>query len=331
MRRSNEEINHFFASLWAGEFGQSSLLLVAHVSLPDTHRSSRRESCPNPLRSIDFSSNPVPYTLMQKALEKYNKRVDKVNSLLCVGLDSEFEKLPKNFKNEKFPQFAFNKWIVEQTSDYVSAYKPNMAFYEARGAEGIKELELTMEYLKETHPDIFTICDGKRAEIGNTSRQYAKEVFEHFGFDAVTLNPYFGKDALQPFLDYEDKGCIILCRTSNPSAREFQDILVEGKPLWQVVAEKVVAEWNDNENCLLVAAATYPEELKTIRKVVGGITLLVPGIGAQGGDTKAAVKAGLNSQGKGLILSASRAVIFAENPGDVARSLRDEINTCRLP
>ena len=268
-------------------------------------------------------------TLMSGAIKKYNERADKVNSLLCVGLDPEFEKLPERFKKEEFPQYAFNKWIVEQTSDFVSAYKPNMAFYEARGAKGIKELELTMEYLKETHPDVFTICDGKRAEIDNTSRQYAKEVFEHFGFDAVTLNPYMGRDALQPFLDYKDKGCIILCRTSNPSAREFQDLLVDGKPLWQVVAEKIVAEWNENGNCLLVVGATWPEELKTIRKVVLDLTLLVPGIGAQGGDTKATVKAGLNSRGKGIILSTGRAVIFAENPGETARSLRDEINSCR--
>ena len=267
---------------------------------------------------------------MEKALEKYDKRIDKVNSLLCVGLDSEFEKLPERFKKEELPQFEFNKWIVAKTSEFVSTYKPNMAFYEARGAKGIKELELTAEYLQRSHPDIFTICDGKRAEIGNTSRQYAKEVFEHFGFDAVTLNPYFGRDALQPFLDYKDKGCIILCRTSNPSAREFQDILVEGKPLWQVVAEKVVTEWNENGNCLLVVGATYPEELKTIRKVVGELTLLVPGIGAQGGNIRAAVKAGLNSQSKGLILSSSRAVIFAENPGASAKALRDEINSCRV-
>ena len=266
---------------------------------------------------------------MSGAIERYNSRADKVSSLLCAGLDPDFEKLPERFQKLEFPQFEFNKWIIGQTAKYAAAYKPNMAFYESRGDRGIRELKMTMEYLQENYSDIFTICDAKRGDIGSTSEHYAKSVFDWFGFDAVTLNPYLGKDALQPFLDYKEKGCIILARTSNPGAREFQDQLIGQKPLWHVVAETVAKNWNENNNCMLVAGATYPKELKTIRSIAGDMTLLVPGIGAQGGDVKAAVEAGLNSQGKGLIMSTGRAILFAENPGQAARTLRDEINSFR--
>ncbi|TSC75083.1 MAG: orotidine-5'-phosphate decarboxylase [Parcubacteria group bacterium Gr01-1014_30] len=266
---------------------------------------------------------------MSGAVEKYDKRAEKVDSLVCVGLDSDFDKLPQRFKKEAAPQFEFNKWIIDQTHEFVSAYKPNIAFYEARGDRGLRELKITMEYLKERYADIFTVCDAKRAEVRNTSLQYVKEIFDWFGFDAVTLNPYLGRDALQPFLDYKDKACIILCKTSNPGGGEFQDLLIDGKPLWQVVAEKVVAEWNENKNCMLVAGATYSEELKKIRQIAGDMTLLVPGIGAQSGDLKSVVQAGLNSQGQGLILNSSRGIIFSENPKEAARSLRDAVNSFR--
>jgi orotidine-5'-phosphate decarboxylase len=266
---------------------------------------------------------------MSGAIEKYNVRVEKVNSLLCVGLDPNFEKLPEQFQKLEFPQFEFNKWIINQTAEYVAAYKPNTAFYESQGDKGMRELKMTMEYLQEHHPSIFTICDAKRADIAPTSQQYAKAIFDWFGFGAVTLNPYLGRDALQPFLDYKDRGCIIVARTSNPDAREFQDLLVEGKPVWQVVAETVVKDWNENKNCMLVAGATYPEEIKAIRRLVGDMTLLVPGVGAQGGDVRAAVQTGLNSRGKGLIISTGRSIIFAEDPGKATRDLRDEINRFR--
>lgn len=267
--------------------------------------------------------------LMNGAIEKYEKRVGKANSLVCVGLDSAFEKIPEKFTQTEFPQFEFNRWIIEQTNEYTSAYKPNIAFYEARGDRGISELKMTMDYLQEMHLDILTICDAKRADIGNTSAQYAKSIFDWFGFDAVTLNPYLGKDALQPFLDYKDKGCMIVCRTSNLGAREFQDLLVEERPLWQIVAETVAKEWNSNGNCVLVVGATYPEDIKIARSLAGDIPLLIPGVGAQLGDLKAVMQAGVDSQRRGLIVNAGRSLIFSENPEEAARTLRDEINRWR--
>ena len=171
-------------------------------------------------------------------VEKYNLRIDKVNSLLCVGLDSDFEKLPERFKTAEFPQFEFNKWIIEQTSEFVSAFKPNSAFYEARGEKGWKELQMTIDFLRQNYGDIFTILDAKRADIGNTNQGYVKAIFDALGFDAVTLHPYLGKEALKPFLNREDKVSIILCRSSDLGADEFQDLLVAGKTLLQTVPQK---------------------------------------------------------------------------------------------
>jgi orotidine-5'-phosphate decarboxylase len=266
---------------------------------------------------------------VNKATVKYNSRAQNVNSLLCVGLDPDFEKLPENFKTMAFPQFGFNKYIIDQTAEFVSAYKPNMAFYEARGEQGWAELKMTVEYLSKNHPDIFTICDAKRGDIGNTNNGYVKAIFYDLNFDAITLHPYLGQEGLKVFLERADKVCIILCRTSNPGAKEFQDLESGGKKLWQIVAEKVSSEWNFNHNCMLVAGATYPEELGEIREIVGEMTLLVPGVGAQGGDVELSVKAGVNSKKLGLIISTSRAVIFAENPAEEAKKLRDEINKYR--
>lgn len=263
-------------------------------------------------------------------IDKYNSRVDEVNSLVCVGLDSELSKLPKKFRSLKFPQFEFNKWIIEQTYRYVSAYKPNIAFYEARGDQGIRELKQTIEYLQKNYSDIYTICDCKRADIGNTNQCYVESLFDWFGFDAITIHPYLGKEAIQPFLDRKDRGCIILCRTSNPGAGELQDLEISKKPLWQIVAENVKKEWNKNNNCMLVVGATYPKEMKTIRKITGDMTFLVPGIGAQGGDVKTIVTAGLNSKGKGLIINFARGIIFSDNPGNETDRLRGEINRYRI-
>jgi orotidine-5'-phosphate decarboxylase len=267
---------------------------------------------------------------MNNITTKYNLRAEKVNSLVCVGLDSEYEKLPANFKDKEFPQFEFNKWIIDETVEFVSAFKPNMAFYEARGEQGIKELKMTMNYLQNKYPDVLTICDAKRADIGNTNNGYVKAVFDELGFDAITLHPYLGKEALKPFLDRVDKVSIILCRTSNPGAGELQDLTsADGKALWQIVAQKVFANWNTNHNCMLVVGATYPEEMKVVRAIVGDMTLLVPGVGAQGGDVEAVVKAGINSQKLGMIINSSRGIIFSDNPKEEAKKLRDEINQYR--
>ncbi len=266
---------------------------------------------------------------MSAVVEKYERRVAASDSLLCVGLDSAAERLPARFQAHDLPQFAFNRWIIEQTHPYAAAYKPNIAFYEARGVEGLRALEATMRYLREQHPDILTICDAKRADIGATNRGYVRAIFDHLGFDAVTLNPYLGREALAPFLDRADKGCILLCRTSNPGAGEFQDLPIAGRPLWQVVAQHVHDAWNTHGNCMLVAGATYPDELRAIRATVGDMTLLVPGIGAQGGDVEATVRAGLNSAGRGMIINASRSIIFADDPGAAARDLHAAINRYR--
>lgn len=266
---------------------------------------------------------------MNAAMEKFEQRAEAAGSLLCVGLDPELDRIPARFRDEEWPLFAFNRWIIGQTHPYVAAYKPNMAFYEARGAQGVKELELTMEYLRGQHPEILTICDAKRGDIGNSNRGYAASIFDTMGFDAVTLHPYLGKEALAPFLERRDKVCIILCRTSNPGAGEFQDLESDGRPLWETVAMRVSTEWNVAGNCMLVVGATCPEEMKRIRAIAPAIPFLVPGVGAQGGNVAAVVSAGLDAWGKGLLISSSRGILFSDDPAAAARSLRDEINAAR--
>lgn len=263
--------------------------------------------------------------------DKYYRRVDAVNSMLCVGLDSRLSQLPEKFQRSDTPQLDFNRWIIDQTHPYVSAYKPNIAFYEARGDSGLGELKQTIDYLHTHYPDILTICDAKRADIGSTNDGYVEALFDWLGVDAVTLNPYLGQEALRPFLDRADRACIILCRTSNPGAGELQDLEVGGKPLWQIVAERVRDQWNALGNCMLVVGATYPAEMRRIRQLVPDMTLLVPGIGAQGGNVEETIRAGQDAAGCGLILNAARAVIFASDPAHAARKLRDEINRFRLP
>ena len=257
-------------------------------------------------------------------LQKLDKIVKKNNSLVCVGLDSDIDKLPAHIKNKKNPQFLFNKTIVYATHDLICAYKLNSAFYEAQGAKGIEELKLTCNYLKNEYPEIPIILDAKRADIGNTNIGYVKFAFEYLKVDAITIHPYLGEEAVKPFLEYKDKGIIILCKTSNPGAHEFQDLKVKGKPLYKIVAENVTKKWNKNNNCLLVVGATYPKELAEVRKIVGDMTLLIPGIGVQGGDLKASLKAGLNSQKQGLIINSSRGIIFASHEKDFVEKARDE-------
>jgi orotidine-5'-phosphate decarboxylase len=246
-----------------------------------------------------------------------------------VGLDSLLDRLPEQFQCEEFPQFAFNRWIIDQTHALVSAYKPNTAFYEARGAQGWHELTLTMDYLRTRHPNILTICDAKRADIGSTNEGYVTAIFDELGFDAVTLHPFLGQEALRPFLKRDDKACIILCRTSNPGAEEFQELAIDGRPLWQFITERVAQDWNTNGNCMLVVGATAPEQLRLVRRMIGEMPILVPGIGAQGGDLEAVLQAGLDTNRRGLIINSSRSIIFADDPAQAARQLRDTIRPIR--
>ncbi len=256
------------------------------------------------------------------------------NSLVCVGLDPDISKIPAHLRDMKNPLFQFNRAIVDSTADLVCAYKPQMAFYSACRAEA--DLELTIEHIHRHYPNVPVILDAKRGDIGSTAEKYAEEVFDRYRADAVTVNPYLGGDTLLPFLDRADKGVIVLCRTSNPGARDLQDLEVSGRKLYQIVAQKAHNEWNRNGNVLLVVGATFPVELREIRSIVGDMPLLVPGVGAQGGDVEAAVRNGRTARGAGMIINSSRGIIYAgagEGFADAARratmELRDEINRYR--
>ncbi len=266
---------------------------------------------------------------MSPAQAKFDARAKKINSLLCVGLDTDIAKIGPEFRNTEYPQFAFNKHIIDVTAPYAAAFKPNAAFYEARGVDGWRELAMTIDYIKTEYPDIFTILDAKRGDIGNTNRGYVTSIFDEMGFDAVTLNPYMGKEALAPFLERKDKVSIILCRTSNGGAGEFQDLKAGTEPLFMRVARRVTDSWNENGNCMLVVGATKPAELKLVRDLVGEMTILVPGIGTQGGEVKDVVEAGLNKEKLGLIVAVSRSLIYAESPIEEAKAVVQEINASR--
>jgi orotidine-5'-phosphate decarboxylase len=259
-----------------------------------------------------------------------NEAIDKNNSLVCVGLDPVLEKLPEEFRAKEKPFFEFNKSIIDATHDLVCAFKPNSAFYEALGAEGIGQLKETCDYIKQNYPGVPIILDAKRGDIGSTNNGYVQFAFDYLGCDAITLHPYMGQDSLQPFLDRSDKGCIVLCQTSNEGAGEFQSLETSGEKLYQTVAKAVAKKWNKNGNCLLVVGATYPQELSEVRQIVGGeLVLLVPGIGAQDGSVEATLKAGLNDKGRGLIINSSRAIIYAENPRKETGNLQNQINQYR--
>lgn len=270
-------------------------------------------------------------------LRKLNSAVDKNNSLLCVGLDPNIDMLPVHLQGGKTPFLTFNRAIIDATADLVCAFKPNSAFYEARGAAGIEELKQTCDYIRQHYAQIPIILDYKRGDIGNTNNHYTKFAFEYLQVDAVTVQPYQGRSAVQPFLDHKDKGIMILCRTSNEGSDEFQDLIVAGRKLYLQVAQNVHDNWNINGNCQLVVGATYPKELAEIRALVGDdMVFLVPGMGAQGGEAEATVKAGINSRGQGLIINSSRAVLYASSDESFVSSarakaleLRDEINQYR--
>ncbi|MDR2244216.1 MAG: orotidine-5'-phosphate decarboxylase [Burkholderiales bacterium] len=262
--------------------------------------------------------------------DKLNARITRSQSLLCVGLDSELSRLPERFQKDAQPQFAFNRWIIDQTLETAAAYKLNSAFYEAHGAAGWEAMQRTMDYLRDVAPDVFTIIDAKRADIGNTSAQYATAFFDMLGCDAVTLHPWLGGEALQPFLERPDKAAIILCHTSNPGSGELQELEITGNdgvplPLWRHLARRVATKWNAQGNCMLVVGATVPDIIRDVRADVGDMVLLVPGIGAQGGNLEAVLRNGLTADHRGLLINASRSILFADNPGKEARALFSEI------
>ncbi|WP_430387947.1 orotidine-5'-phosphate decarboxylase [Dyella sp. 20L07] len=256
------------------------------------------------------------------------------HSLVCVGLDPEPAKFPAHLHGDADAVFTFCRDIVDATADVVCSYKPQIAHFAALRVEDA--LERLIAHIHAKHPGVPVILDAKRGDIGSTAQHYVTEAFDRYGADAVTLNPYLGRDSIQPFLDRADKGVILLCRTSNPGGADFQALDCSGEPLYLRVAETIARDWNSNGNCALVTGATWPEELGKVRAVVGDMPLLVPGIGAQGGDVEAVLKHGRSANGTGLMISSSRAILYASNGGDfalaaraAAQDLRDTINRYR--
>ncbi len=262
-------------------------------------------------------------------LEMLKKRWN-MGCFVCVGLDSDLREIPSIIQEKTVDDtiLQFNRRIIEATNEFVCAYKLNVVFYEEQGIDGIHALIRTIYFLQEKYPDIPVILDAKRADIGNTNQDYAKSAFETYHADAITVNLYFGEEALGPFLNYKNKGIIVLCRTSNPGAKEFQDLKVKLEvgetPLYQVVAYNVNKFWNKNGNCCLVVGATYPGELAEVRKIAPKMPILIPGIGKQGADIKKTVKAGIDEDGQGIIVNSSREIIFASKGEDFAEAAKRE-------
>jgi orotidine-5'-phosphate decarboxylase len=261
--------------------------------------------------------------------ERLQKAWESSNSMVCVGLDPQMDRLPDGVRGEEKAFLAFNKRIIDATVEHACAYKPQFAYYAAENR--LDELRQTMDYLREVAPDRVTILDAKRGDIGSTADQYAREAFEVYGADAVTVNPYMGGDTLVPFTRFAEKGVVVLCKTSNPGSSELQDLVIsKGHPLFMEVATRAAESWNGNGNLCLVVGATYPGELEQIRSTIGDMPLLVPGIGAQGGDLEATLKAGLRADGWGLLINSSRGIIYASGEADfdaaagaAARELND--------
>ena len=274
-------------------------------------------------------------------MQQLRARWNDAGSLVCVGLDPEPAKFPARFAGDPDAVFAFCRDIVDATAEYACCFKPQIAHFAALGAEGA--LERLIAHMHAAHPGIPVILDSKRGDIGSTAQRYAIEAFDRYGADAVTVNPYLGRDSLQPFLDRADRGVVILCRTSNPGAADLQDLVVApgegraGRPLYQHVAEQVAREWNGHGNCMLVVGATWPEQLREVRAIVGDdLPFLVPGVGAQGGDAEAVVRHAKTADGTGLVVSSSRAILYASSGDDyaaaaaaAARELRDTLNRAR--
>ncbi|MEN5062301.1 orotidine-5'-phosphate decarboxylase [Luteimonas sp. TWI1416] len=276
----------------------------------------------------------MPRSFMQALRARWQA----ADTLVCVGLDPEPAKFPARLSGNRDAVFAFCRDIADATAEYACAFKPQIAHFAALGAEDA--LQRLIAHLHAQHPDVPVILDAKRGDIGSTAQQYVGEAFERYAADAVTVNPYMGRDSVQPFLDREDKGVVILCRTSNPGATDLQDLPVAQcgatRPLYQHVAETIARDWNTHGNCALVVGATWPAQLREVRAIVGDLPFLVPGVGAQGGDVEAVVTHARSADGTGLMVSSSRAILYASNGDDyaeaaatAARELRDTINRHR--
>ena len=256
------------------------------------------------------------------------QKINEKASFLCVGLDVDLEKVPKHILEEEDPIFTFSKAIIDATHPYTVAYKPNLAFFEAYGIKGLKSFEKVSKYLNERYPNHFTIADAKRGDIGNTASRYAKAYFEVFGYDAITVAPYMGEDAVSPFLKYKDKHTILLVLTSNKSAEDFQYTKEENLLLFEKVL-KYSKEWVNSENLMYVVGATKSESLKSIRKLVPNSFLLVPGIGAQGGSLKEVANSGFNSK-CGLLVNLSRGIIYASGGRDFAQAASEKAKSIQI-
>jgi len=264
-------------------------------------------------------------SFQELVISKWNEK-----KFLCIGLDPVFDNLPERIRKTKdiaAALFDFNKAIINKVADIVCAFKPNSAFYELHGTDGWKALNETIAYIRSEHPSIPVIIDAKRGDIGNTNSAYAKAVFDLQGGDAVTMSPYLGEEALASFFERKDKGILILVKTSNPGAEEFQNLLVDdptfGKlPLYQIISKHIAHTWNKNNNCGVVVGATYPEELAQVRAIVGDVPILIPGVGSQGGDLEETLKNGKDSKGQGMIINASRSVLYASSGDDFDEKAR---------
>lgn len=269
-------------------------------------------------------------------IEKLTEAWAKNNSLLCVGLDPDISRFPPELTNQPDAIFAFCKTMIDATADLACSFKPQIAYFAALRAED--QLEAICRYIKTTYPAIPVVLDAKRGDIGATAEQYAREAFERYDADAVTVNPYMGFDSIAPYLEWKDRGAIVLCRTSNAGGSDLQFLDAGGKPLYQHVAQLVANKWNTNGQCALVVGATFPNELAQVRQIIGEMPLLVPGIGAQGGDIAATVSSGKTLSGTGMMINSSRAILYAkpvvsEDYAQAARRValetRDAINQYR--
>ena len=262
----------------------------------------------------------IPMNFRQRLEKRWKEK-----KYICVGLDSDYSKIPSHIKKGTVDKviFNFNKALIDQTHDLVCSYKMQSSYYEAEGSKGLEALKKTVQYIKKKYPEIPVILDAKRADIGSTNLGYTKAIFDELGFDAVTVNPYLGGEALKPFLNRKDKGIIILVKTSNPGSDEFQNLKINGKPLYQIVARQVAKKWNKNKNCAVVVGATYPGELKIVRKIIGDMPILIPGIGAQGGDLEGTIKNGKGKKSWGMIINSSRGIIFASSGKDFPKAARE--------